>query len=184
VDELNEHLPTYSVNTPKRIAAFLSQCAHESMDFTHLHENLNYGAKGLLATFPKYFDANLANQYARIPEKIANRVYANRMGNGDEASGDGYKFRGRGILQITGKANYHVCSHALYDDDTLIDHPELLEEVDGAIRSALWYWNTHLLNVPADAGDVLTLTKKINGGTIGLDDRTTRYNNALAILQG
>jgi len=184
VDALNRDLPIYSVNTLPRVAAFLAQCAHESIDFTHLSENLNYGAQGLLTTFPKYFDATTAAQYARNPEKIANHVYSNRMGNGDEASGDGFKYRGRGILQITGKANYHVCSQALYADERLVQHPELLETEDGALMSALWYWNAHLLNASADSGDFLTITKKINGGTLGEADREARYQNALKVLKG
>jgi putative chitinase len=184
VSPLNDNLSAYGVDTAQRIASFLSQCAHESCDFTHLHENLNYGVAGLLATFPHHFTTDLANQYAHQPERIANRIYSNRMLNGDELSGDGYKYRGRGILQITGKANYHICSQSLYGDDRLIDTPELLEsDLTAAVLSALWYWNTRLLNVPADAGDVLAITKKINGGTLGIDDRLSRYTNALNVLQ-
>lgn len=184
VDPINTELPKYNITTPQRIAAFLSQCAHESSDFTHLHENLNYGAQGLLMTFPKHFNSANVSAYARQPMKIANCVYANRMGNGDENSGDGFKYRGRGILQITGKANYHVCSESLFNDERLVETPDIVEtDFDVALLSALWYWNTHLLNNYADAGDILNMTKKINGGTIGLDDRTARYSAALSMLQ-
>jgi len=184
-DALNNNLPTYNIDTVLRVAGFLSQCAHESMDFTHLHENLNYSANALLAVWPSHFSSDTVDQYARNPEKIANCAYANRMGNGDEASGDGWKFHGRGPIQITGKSNYIAFSTFLYNDERLLDTPELLEsDLDIAVQSACWFWESHSINQFADAGDILNMTKRINGGTIGLDDRTARYNSALQILQG
>lgn len=175
-------LPEYGIDTPERIAAFLSQTAHESMDYRALSENLNYGATGLLNTFRKYFNQTTAQQYARKPQAIASRVYANRMGNGDEASGEGWKFRGRGILQVTGRNNYYQCSQFIFGDDRLLDNPELLEFQEYALRSACWYWTNNNLNAIADTGDVEALTRRINGGTNGLDDRTERYNTAISYL--
>ena len=118
-------------------------------------------------------------------ERIANRIYASRMGNGDESTGEGYKFRGRGLVQVTGKSNYAACSKALYgDENTLLENPDLLKEADGAIRSACWYWNSRNLNAAADVGDMLTITKRINGGVIGLEDRMNRYKHIMAVLNG
>ena len=182
---LNNNLAAYNIDTELRVAGFLSQCAHESGDFNHLHENLNYSASALLAVWPSHFSSDTVDQYARNPEKIANCAYANRMGNGDEASGDGWKFHGRGPIQITGKANYAAFSTFVYNDLRILDTPELLEtDLDIAVQSACWFWESHSINQFADAGDVLNMTKRINGGTIGLPDRTARYNNAIAVLQG
>jgi putative chitinase len=150
------------------------------MDFTALVENLNYSANGLLATFRKYFTPDLANAYARKPQAIASRVYANRMGNGDEASGEGWKYRGRGILQVTGKNNYYQCSQFIFSDDRLIDSPELLQTPEYALRSACWYWVNNNLNALADTRDVEALTRRINGGTNGLQDRKDRYYSAMS----
>lgn len=173
----------YGIDNPRRIAAFLAQCAHESGDFMHLSENLNYSAQGLKATWPKRFTDAIAAQYARQPEKIANYVYANRLGNGDEKSGDGWKYRGRGLVQITGKSAYGSCSVAMYKDDRLIKNPELLAtDKDAAIKSAVWFWNTRNLNPLADDGRISEITKLINGGFIGLDDRVARYKEALSVL--
>jgi putative chitinase len=178
-----EAFDLFEINTPARQAAFLAQCAHESGNFNAMVENLNYGAKGLMGTFHKYFlDEATALHYERKPELIANRVYANRMGNGDEASGDGYRYRGRGLIQVTGKSNYAACGEALGAD--LLSEPELLETSPGAVLSAGWFWAANNLNQYADAGDILTMTKRINGGTIGLEDRTAHYNHALHILVG
>lgn len=177
-------LPEYQINNPRRVAAWLAQCGHESADFKFMQENLNYGAKGLRSIFGKYFpNDELANSYQRQPEKIANRVYGNRMGNGPEESGEGWKFRGRGIIQITGKDNYRRCSLALYGDESLLDDPDLLCQIDGSIRSACWYWNSRNLNADADREDQLTVTKKINGGTHGLEDRLARYKHCIGILE-
>lgn len=171
-----EVLPQYDINTLERVVAFLAQCGHESGNFNIIQENLNYSEQGLLKTFPKYFTQATASAYAKKPEKIANRVYANRMGNGDESSGEGYKFRGRGIVQITGKSNYSACSEALYGDNSLLDDPDLLLDYSNATHSACWYWEKTNLNALADKQDMKTITKKINGGYIGLDERIALYN--------
>ena len=176
-------LPQYAISTRRRVAGWLSQCGHESGDFKILQENLNYGVKGLLGVFPKYFPTQaLAESYQRKPEMIANKVYGGRMGNGAESTGDGWKYRGRGLIQITGKENYTNCSMALYGDGSLLGNPDLLMDIDGAIRSACWYWNSRNINVDADNGNVLAMTKKVNGGTIGLDDRQARYDRCMAAL--
>ncbi len=180
---LSSILPEYDINTPERVAAFMAQCGHESGGFTILQENLNYGAKGLRATFPKYFPTDaIAAQYERQPQRIANRVYANRMGNGDEASGEGWTYRGRGIIQITGKNNYHKISQNMFDSDLLIEQPDLLLDIDYAIHSAGWFWTAAKLNDLADIGDLKLMTKRINGGFIGLDDRIKHYNHAVEVL--
>jgi len=174
-------LEDYEINTPKRIAAFMAQCGHESGGFVFLSENLNYSAAGLMRVFPKYFpDQATANAYARNPEKIANRVYANRMGNGDEASGEGFKFRGRGLIQVTGKDNYFWFASSL--SITPEAAAEYMQTFEGAAQSACWYWENTSLNKLADAGDILTMTKRINGGTIGLADREKHYAHALHVL--
>jgi putative chitinase len=183
-EALNKILPDYEIDTPQRVAAFLAQCAHESGGFTALHENLNYRAETLCKVFPKYFhDAATAQQYASQPNKqelIANRVYANRMGNGDEASGDGFKYCGRGLIQLTGKQNYTRFAESI---ETPLDQiPEFLQTFEGAIQSACWFWESNNLNQYADSGDILTMTKRINGGTIGLEDRKKHYEHALHIF--
>ena len=176
-------LPEYDIDTPHRVAAFMAQCGHESGGFTALQENLNYSAKGLVGTFKKYFPTEaVAKQYERRPEMIANRVYANRMGNGDEASGEGWYFRGRGIVQITGKNNYTKCSQSLFESNVLVENPDLLLESEYAIHSACWFWSAARLNELADIGDMKTMTKRINGGYLGLEDRINHYNHAIEIL--
>jgi putative chitinase len=165
----------------KRAAAFLAQVAHESGGFNFVKENLNYSAKGLMGTFKKYFPTEaLAKEYERKPEKIANRVYGNRMGNGDEASGDGYKFCGRGLIQLTGKQNYTKFANDLgiSVDETV----KYLETPEGAVSSAGWFWDTNNLNSYCDKDDFIGLTKRINGGTIGLEDRKHHYELALKLL--
>ena len=179
---LNHLFPQYGINSTNRAAMFLAQCGHESNDFAVLQENLNYRAESLLRTWPSRFTKNEATEYARRPEKIANRVYANRMGNGDEQSGDGWKFHGRGIVQITGKENYTITSKALFDDTRLLSTPDLLLEKEYAAESALNFWKQHSLNDLADNQDVKSVTKRINGGTLGFDDRLNRFNRALEIL--
>ena len=184
-DALNEILPDYDINTPKRVAAFLAQCGHESGGFTTLTENLNYGATGLKGIFGKYFkDDATANAYQRQPQKIANKVYANRMGNGDEASGEGWKYRGRGPIQLTGKANYTQFANDMFEDpETVLDNPDVVAlDKETALTSAVWFWNKNKLNALADIGDIKTMTKKINGGYIGLDDRIKHYDHALHVL--
>ena len=180
---LSDILPEYDIDTPKRVAAFMAQCGHESGGFTLMQENLNYSAKGLVGTFKKYFPTEAhAKPYERKPEMIANRVYANRMGNGDEASGEGWYFRGRGIVQITGKNNYTKCSQSLFESNVLVENPDLLLETEYAIHSACWFWSAARLNELADIGDIKTMTKRINGGFIGLEDRINHYNHAIEIL--
>jgi putative chitinase len=165
----------------KRAAAFLAQIAHESGGFNFVKENLNYSAKGLMGTFKKYFPTEaIAKQYERQPEKIANRVYANRMSNGDEASGDGYKFCGRGLIQLTGRANYTKFSQDL--GISLDETVAYLETPEGAVSSAGWFWDQNNLNSYCDKDDFIGLTKRINGGTIGLEDRKHHYEIALKAL--
>lgn len=181
VEALNILLPDYNINTPKRMAAFIAQCAHESGGFKFLKENLNYKADSLMRVFPKYFHTqDLANQYAKKPEMIANRVYGNRMGNGDEASGDGYRYCGRGLIQLTGKDNYSWFAASL--EISVEEAAAYLETFEGAAQSACWFWETNNLNVEADAGDIKKMTKKINGGYIGLEDRIKHYEHALHVL--
>jgi len=177
---LNEILPDYEINTVKRVAAFVAQCAHESAEFTALQENLNYRAESLTKIWPKRFPANIAAQYARKPEAIANRAYADRMGNGPEASGDGWKYRGRGLIQLTGRANYQQFADSVGANIEQI--PAYLETFQGAVQSACWFWESNNLNELADRGDIKTLTKKINGGFLGLEDRIHHYQHALEVL--
>jgi putative chitinase len=180
-EALSEILPEYEITTPQRVAAFLAQCAHESGGFVFLKENLNYKAASLRRVFPKYFtDDATAAAYAGRQEMIANRVYANRMGNGDEASGDGWRYCGRGLIQLTGKNNYTFFAASL--DIPVEEASEYLQTFEGAVQSACFFWEQNKLNQWADAGDILTLTKRINGGTIGLEDRQKHYNHALHIF--
>ena len=181
---LCNQLPQFAIVTPARVAGFISQCQHESADFTALSENLNYSAKGLAGTFRKYFPSEAeATPYARKPEKIANRVYANRMGNGVEASGDGFKFRGRGLVQLTGRANYTQCSKDLFGDDCLVQNPDLVCEPEYAVLSACWFWHKNRLNDICDKGDVVLLSKRINGGTLGLADRIHHWNECIELFE-
>lgn len=181
---LSQLLPDYEINTSQRIAAFVAQCAHESGGFMVLKENLNYRWQTLRKLFPKYFPTDeLAQEYANKPNKqeaIANRIYASRMGNGPEASGDGYRFCGRGLIQLTGRDNYTFFAGSL--DITVEEASQYLETFEGAAQSACWFWETNKLNQWADKGDIVTLTKRINGGTIGLEDRIKHYEHALHIL--
>jgi len=180
-DVLQQLLPDYEINTPQRIASFLAQCAHESGEFVFIKENLNYRAATLLKVFPKYFpDLALASQYAGKPERIANRVYANRMGNGNEESGDGYRYCGRGLIQVTGHDNYTWFSDSL--NITPEEASEYMETFEGAAQSACWFWETTNLNAMADRGDIKAMTKTINGGYIGLEDRISHYEHALHVL--
>jgi putative chitinase len=180
-DALAQCLPEYDINTPPRVAAFVAQCAHESGGFKAIKENLNYRAVTLRKVFPKYFpNDELANAYAQKPEMIANRVYGGRMGNGDEHSGDGFRYCGRGLIQLTGKQNYQNFADSL--EMSVEDVPEYLATFEGAVQSACWFWESNNLNQWADRSDIVTLTKRINGGTIGLEDRIKHYNHALHIL--
>ena len=178
---LEQALPDYDINTPPRVAAFIAQCAHESGGFKFLKENLNYKAESLSRVWPKYFkDPAVAKQYAHNQEAIANRAYANRMGNGDEASGDGWRFCGRGLIQLTGRSNYQAFADSIETD--IDDIPEYLATFEGSCQSAAWFWETNNLNKWADIGDILTLTKKINGGVLGLADRQKHYEHALHVI--
>lgn len=181
VEAMNTILPKYDIVTPKRLAAFLAQTAHESAGFTAVRENLNYSAQALMKTWPSRFNATTAAAYARQPEKIANKVYANRMGNGDEASGDGWRYRGRGLIQTTGKANY--VKLAQYIKKSLEETIEYCETVEGAVESACFYWASNNLNAIADTGDMAALTRRINGGVIGLADRLDKYKKTLEALE-
>ena len=181
---LSKLLPQYQIDTPKRIAAFVAQCSHESAGFTALQENLNYSAGTLRRIFPRYFPTDeMAQEYVSLPNKqeaIANLVYASRMGNGDPESGDGYRFRGRGLIQLTGRDNYTFFAGSL--GISVEEASTYLETFEGAAQSACWFWETNGLNQWADEGDILTLTKRINGGTIGLEDRIKHYEHAISIL--
>lgn len=170
----------FSINTPARQAHFLAQIAYESNLFTATVENLNYSAAGLLQTFPAKFKPSESEAFARKPASIANRVYANRFGNGKETSGDGYRYRGRGLIQITFKDNYRACGDALGID--LVGNPDLLIVPRNAAISAAWYWDSHSCNELADAGDMQSITRAINGGLNGYDDRMALYKRAIGVL--
>ena len=177
---LDNLLPAAGIDTKERVNMFSAQCGHESGGFSRFTEGLNYSAKGLRATFPKYFsDDATAIKYERQREKIANRVYANRMGNGPESSGDGWKYRGKSAIQLTGKSNYEA-----FTKDTGIDivtNPEIInEDLSLIIKISIWFWNKNNLNKFADDKDILGATKKINGGTNGLEDRKKHYNELMA----
>ena len=181
IDAINETFERFDISTPERQACFLGQCAHESAGFTALKENLNYSAEGLTKVWPKRFPSlDAAQPYHRNPEKIANKVYADRMGNGDEASGDGFKYRGRGLIQLTGKDNYEACGEALGAD--LVGDPDQVSSPQFAALSAGWFWDKNKLNQYADSNDMTTLTKRINGGTHGIDDRIARTQQAIDVL--
>jgi len=178
---LSEILPEYEIITPKRVAAFLAQCAHESGGFKFLKENLNYRAETLVKLFKKYFPTlEEAKKYEKQPEKIANKIYGGRMGNGPEASGDGFRYCGRGLIQLTGKDNYTLFAASI--DTPIEEIPEYLQTFEGAIQSACYFWESTGLNKEADAGDIKTMTRKINGGYIGLEDRIKHYEHALHIF--
>jgi putative chitinase len=186
-EELNKALPKYDITTPERIAGFISQCAHESMDFNAMSENLNYREETLNKVFPRYFGPGKRNaaEYARNPEKIANYVYMDEFRTsklGNTQPGDGWRFRGRGLKQLTGRDNY--TRFAKDYDMTAEEAAVWVETKEGALASALWFWNTNNLNPIADTGSVPALTKKINGGDIGLADRQARYEKAMAVLTG
>ena len=196
LDKLKGHIPDaviamipdtaakFQINTPLRLAHFLAQCGHESAGFKATSENLNYSAKGLMGIFKKYFPTEaLANAYQRNPQKIANKVYANRMLNGDEASGDGYKFRGRGYIQLTGRDNYTQFGKAIGED--IPSNPDVVA-TKYPLLSAAWFWSKNGLNKLADGGStdavVTTITKRVNGGTIGLADRIKHFKEYYHLL--
>ncbi len=181
VEPLEEVFHRYEINTPERQAAFIGQCAHESANFRTLEENLNYSAEALMKTWPSRFPTmEVAQQYARNPEKIANKVYGGRMGNGTEETGDGWLYHGRGLIQLTGKDNYMLASDALSMD--FIHSPDYVLVPKYAALTAGWYWNKRQLNKEADAKDYTGMTKKINGGTIGLNDRIAHIQHAHEVM--
>jgi putative chitinase len=186
VSALNQLLPDYGIDTPQRVSAFLAQCAHESGNFVFLKENLNYRAASLRKIFPKYFpDDAIANQYASLPNKaeaIANRIYANRMGNGPEESGDGFRYCGRGLIQLTGRNNYEAFADSI--ESTPEEVSAYLETFEGAVQSACWFWESNNLNQFADTDDIKTMTRRINGGFIGLEDRIKHYEHAKHVFGG
>lgn len=171
VKVFNKWSERFEITTPLRVVHFLSQCLHESGNLKYVVENLNYSAEGLLKTFPKYFTREQANEYARKPQMIANRVYANRMGNGNEASGDGWKYRGRGFIQITGRLNYQDYAKSSFCVGNLMTNPEWLEASPGNLKSAMFFWWKNGCNALADRDDVDALTRRINGGLNGLANR-------------
>lgn len=176
---LDNLLSASGIDTKERVSMFLAQCGHESGGFTRFVENLNYSAKGLRGTFPKYFpDDATAIAYERKPEKIANKVYANRMGNGPESSGDGFKYRGRGMIMTTGKDNYNEFSK--YSGIDAVNNPDVLSsDMSVAIKSAIWFWNKNKLNSYCDKNDFIGLTKRINGGLNGLEDRQDKLQKLM-----
>lgn len=179
VNAFLKEFPKHNINTLQRIAMFIAQCGHESAYFTTLKENLNYSGEALLRVFPKYFKDRKVEDYARQPEKIANVVYANRMGNGSETSGDGWKYRGRGIIQLTGKQNYTMCSKFINQD--LVNNPDLVSDnPEIAVKSALWFWTKNNLNA---LQDIKAVTKRINGGLNGLKEREELYAKCLDSLK-
>lgn len=197
INKLKGHIPdgvlaqipsvmsTFKIDSALRLSHFLAQCGHESAGFKAVQENLNYGAKGLLGIFKKYFPTEAkALQYERKPEKIANLVYGGRMGNGDEVSGDGYKFRGRGYIQLTGKSNYVAFGKAINED--IAANPDLVA-TKYPLLSAAWFWSSNGLNTIADKGaddaSVTAATKRVNGGTIGLPDRIKHFKEYYALLK-
>ena len=178
---LNMTMVKYDIMSPVRQAMFLSQLAHESGNFRHVVENLNYSAEALRRVFGRHFPTDaIAQEYARKPERIANRAYANRMGNGDEASGDGWKYRGRGLIQLTGKDNY--TSYSNYAKNGALQNPDIVATPEFAADSAGWFWATNRLNQLADTGDVRAVTRRINGGFNGLADREAKYNKLIVML--
>ena len=178
LDSVTAAAMKYGIDNFKRVCAFLAQCAHESSGFERTIENLNYSAGSLRKTFGRYFPTDeLANQYARRPDSIANHVYASRMGNGPEESGDGWKFRGRGLIQLTGKNNVRAFSTAHFGDERLVEKPDSLSDRELASMSAAWFWKSNGLNELADTDDFEAITKKINGGLNGYDDRVWRWES-------
>ena len=186
VDPFNETFQRFGILTPAQQASWIGQCGHECGNFRIMEENLNYRAPTLLKLFPKTpkrqwgFTPEEAAAYERQPQRIANRIYSNRMGNRDEASGDGWRFRGSGFLQLTGHSNFYHAGQALGVD--FVMQPELVRTPMYAAQTAGWFWQTHKLNQYADKGDFLTMTKRINGGTISLEDRIKHINHALHVL--
>ena len=171
----------FEINTPERVAGFLSQTGHESGGFRFTSEDLHYRAEALTRIWSQRFPPGVAESYAMQPERIANRAYADRMGNGDEASGEGWLYRGRGLIQLTGKDSYAAFSLAA-DNEALVK-PDLVAEPELAALSAGWFWVDKGLNALADAKDIVGMSKRVNGGTNGLDDRQMRYSRLISCLK-
>ena len=187
IEKYCEHLAhamdEFSIETDLQKAMFLAQVGHESGYLSAVHENLNYGWQGLRKIFPKYFpNDEIAQHYNRQPELIANRVYGGRMGNGPEETGDGFRYCGRGLIQLTGKSNYQQCGEAL--EYNLVEDPTYLETPQGAARSAAWFWWSRHLNQFADTENIKECTRRINGGYIGLEERNHLFQHAKAVLMG
>lgn len=181
LEPLNNTFEKYQINTPTRQAAFIGQCQHESNNFRSLEENLHYSAASLMRVWPSRFpNLDVANQYANNPEKIANKVYGGRADLGNTEDGDGWRFHGRGLIQLTGRSNYTICGQAL--GQPFSSEPSLVSEPLWACMSAGWFWNKKGLNALADNEDWNTMTKRINGGTLGLDDRINKIYKAMDIL--
>ena len=180
VPALNDTFAQFNIATPKQQAAFIGQCQHECNNFRTLQENLAYRSETLSKLWPQRFPMDVANEYAHKPEKIANKVYANRMGNRDEQSGDGWRFHGRGCIQLTGHDSYYHAGRALGVD--FVSNPDLVADPKYAALTAGWFWSTHNCNALADASDWTALTKKINGGTFGLEERIRNINKAMYYL--
>lgn len=181
-----EILPDYQIDTPRRLSAFFSQCGYESAGWTRMEENLNYSAGRLAEVFPRYFPTiEIAHQYHRQPQRIANRVYANRMGNGPESSGDGWRFRGRGPIQLTGRYNYEQFAQSTFDNwEELVDTPDAVaKDKEVGLLSACWFWEINNLNSLADVEDIPRLTQRINGGHNGLGERIELYDEIYKIFQ-
>lgn len=184
VDLMNKLFPRYQIITPDRVVAFISQCGVETAGWTKFEENLNYSANRMMEVWPKIFDENLAKQCEYKPRLIANHAYANRMGNKDVVSGDGWKFRGRGPIHLTGKENYEKFANAMFEDPGIIlQNPDIVAlDKQISLQSALWFWNKNNLNKIADSKEIIELTRKINGGLNGLQERINLSNLAYKIL--
>ena len=190
VDAFNKYSDQFGINNKRRLVHFISQVAVESNQLNATEENLNYSAEGLVRTWPARFTLEKAKAYARQPEKIANYVYANRMGNGDEASGDGWRYRGRGLIMLTGFEQYRNYENSGLCNGKLTEHPEWLAKYPGALKSAMWYWMKNGLNEMADRDDggtagegvCQTISKRINGGTLGLSQRLYFYRMAKKVF--
>jgi len=180
IPPLNKFLEGGNINTELRVAMFIAQVGHESGGFTYTRENLNYSAQRLLEVFPSHFTETNVSLYAHNPEKIGNRIYSNRMGNGNEESGDGYLFRGRGLIQLTGRSLYTEFATSINADVT--SAVSYLETPEGAVESAVWYWNKYNLNKDADAQDIIKATITINGNKLGLNERERLYDKALSVF--
>lgn len=175
VASLNMWAVHFGIDSPLRMAMYLCQTLHETNNLRYMEENMNYSAERLLQVFPKYFNADTAKEYARKPQKIGSRVYANRMGNGDEASGDGWKYRGRGMIQITGRGMYQKFNNSEWCTEDVVSCPDKLATYPLDQVSAMWFWTEHGLNEEADRGDVEKATRIINGGTNGIANRKYLY---------